>query len=729
MRLKYVMLLLTAIVAAPVVVAAQPLAERVPGDAVVYLAWQGYGSVGKEFEKSRLRAVVAEVNFRTMWDEYIPKMIAKIGEKDPKGAETMREFLKLAKPMWQHPTAMFLAGLGDEENANTPKLGLLCDAGDEADALMQTLQAMTKGESPKEAQLARDGNLVILTAGYHPAPFPFAAAQPVAGATPLARDGRFRAAMEQVVAEPVAAAYIDTERLITLLDKSIRNEHVNAQWERATKASGFESLRRFAWAGRFDNTGRWTSRQFFEAPAPRAGILGVFDAQPLDKQTLARIPATAGYAATFEFDVARLLTEVRNTIAAADKAGAQNFDKVMAAGSMAVGRNLQKDVFEPLGARWVMYSDANVAGNGPEGLVFVNRLDDPAKAQPALVTLTYSIANFANGALKRQGITVNVKKTTKEGVTVYAMELPQIAPSWAIKDGNLYVAMNADAVVKAATIGAAAGAGKTFADNEKFAALRKELLAVAGEKATVTGFEFADLPQTAPAMYQAYQEVLPRLNQMFASQGLPPMPDVLPPLEKLTPYLSPALKLNWSDATGWHAASISPFPGSAVLSNQQLSMSATGTTALGVAILLPSLNRARETANRVKCASNMRQIGQGMFLYANENKGKYPPDLGNLILTQDMTAEVFVCPSGTTTVPAEIRAGNVAGMAAWVNQNSPYVYLGNGLTSNAPPDTVLLYEKLEDHDQDGMNILFGDGHIEWQTIERAKQFIKPKGVD
>jgi len=52
-----------------------------------------------------------------------------------------------------------------------------------------------------------------------------------------------------------------------------------------------------------------------------------------------------------------------------------------------------------------------------------------------------------------------------------------------------------------------------------------------------------------------------------------------------------------------------------------------GIIALLISILLPSLNRARETANRVKCASNLRQIGQAVLLYSNDNKGAYPRSL------------------------------------------------------------------------------------------------------
>jgi prepilin-type processing-associated H-X9-DG protein len=44
-----------------------------------------------------------------------------------------------------------------------------------------------------------------------------------------------------------------------------------------------------------------------------------------------------------------------------------------------------------------------------------------------------------------------------------------------------------------------------------------------------------------------------------------------------------------------------------------------------ISLLLPSLNRARDTAKTLQCASNMRQLGMAMFIYVDENRGKYPP--------------------------------------------------------------------------------------------------------
>ena len=53
-----------------------------------------------------------------------------------------------------------------------------------------------------------------------------------------------------------------------------------------------------------------------------------------------------------------------------------------------------------------------------------------------------------------------------------------------------------------------------------------------------------------------------------------------------------------------------------------------GIIALLVAMLLPALQSAREQAQKVKCAANLRNIGQSIHMYSSENKGKLPQHAG-----------------------------------------------------------------------------------------------------
>lgn len=50
-----------------------------------------------------------------------------------------------------------------------------------------------------------------------------------------------------------------------------------------------------------------------------------------------------------------------------------------------------------------------------------------------------------------------------------------------------------------------------------------------------------------------------------------------------------------------------------------------GIIAVLVALLLPSLNTARNQAKRVNCLAHLQQCGQALVMYANQNKGMFPP--------------------------------------------------------------------------------------------------------
>ncbi|MBI4023434.1 MAG: prepilin-type N-terminal cleavage/methylation domain-containing protein [Verrucomicrobia bacterium] len=81
------------------------------------------------------------------------------------------------------------------------------------------------------------------------------------------------------------------------------------------------------------------------------------------------------------------------------------------------------------------------------------------------------------------------------------------------------------------------------------------------------------------------------------------------------------------------------------------------------ALLLPALKAAKESAHSAKCVSNLRQIGLGINLYADENDGLLPRHVGaglgqiwhqrlspyvNAPVTNiytDLTTTVFTCPS------------------------------------------------------------------------------------
>jgi len=111
--------------------------------------------------------------------------------------------------------------------------------------------------------------------------------------------------------------------------------------------------------------------------------------------------------------------------------------------------------------------------------------------------------------------------------------------------------------------------------------------------------------------------------------------------------------------------------------------------AILAALLLPSLSQAKEKAKRVKCISNLKQIGLAFRLFALDHEGYYPwhtlpsedgtfgPDAAFgwknfMAAAKELdTPKIIVCPSDATTISI---VNDWASFAGWTNQNRALSY-------------------------------------------------------
>ena len=139
---------------------------------------------------------------------------------------------------------------------------------------------------------------------------------------------------------------------------------------------------------------------------------------------------------------------------------------------------------------------------------------------------------------------------------------------------------------------------------------------------------------------------------------------------------------------------------------------------LGIVVngLLPGLDAYRD-GNPLKCSSNLRQIGLAMKMYANQFDNLFPSDFRGILLTQDITADVFVCPSSKTDrwISTQTKQAAADGVMNPTGHHCSYIYAGNGLRDDTiGADDVLAFEAQPNLGLTRHHycVLFGDGHAD-----------------
>ena len=192
----------------------------------------------------------------------------------------------------------------------------------------------------------------------------------------------------------------------------------------------------------------------------------------------------------------------------------------------------------------------------------------------------------------------------------------------------------------------------------------------------------------------------------------------------------PSAAFVWSDDNGVQMRGLSPFPGSTLLSISGMDMAAGGQSAMAtmaVGTLLPALGAASRNAQALQSASVLRQVCMGLMIYAEDNGGKFPDDLGQLTHDEILTAEIFVHPRSSESVPHDIRLWPKQRQRVWVNQVGDYVYVAPRLdirTIRNSHNTIVAFEALQFHYRGQVNAAFADGHVELVPLERVERHLE-----
>ena len=115
--------------------------------------------------------------------------------------------------------------------------------------------------------------------------------------------------------------------------------------------------------------------------------------------------------------------------------------------------------------------------------------------------------------------------------------------------------------------------------------------------------------------------------------------------------------------------------------------------------MLPFIRHTRKKLVRTECANNLSEIGLGLYIYAREHDGKFPPTLKTLYEEQylsDMT--LLDC-------PASKNIGTF---------DSPDYLYTTGLSVKDPSLDSLVEDKEGNHSGHGGSVMRVNGTVVWQ---------------
>jgi hypothetical protein len=663
---------------------AERLARLVPEDTLAYLATSGIDELKPAFDKTVMAQFANDPNVQSLIDKATALLIARVaGDANDPGKAAV---LDLAKSVYRLP---FLAGIAQRKAKDTPAAYgyVFVEAGPSRDkvvAALGKLEAMAgrgeivektvgsmkvyepnKQDDPpvywgwQESTLIlglNDPNHLAVKNLRARAGHPAAAAlsQLPAAGDALIMHADLRALHGLLLMAAAKADDPNVLRVVTTLSTQL----------------GLADLQTLALRVGFKDKGIATDGvlQTSYAKGPLLGLI-----RPADLSLLDAADANAISAAAWNIDLAGLYDVITQTVKAIGSAEEYaRFEKGLAEVEGRLGFKIRKDLLAGLSGPMALCSVEAPDSGLRSGATLVVQCRQPEAVDKALAALAKMAAEDSKGS-------VSVGATVQDGYTLHCVSPAQLTmlglmPTWVVAKDRLLLATNNRL---------AAQALRQFISG---APVKSPLRASASYK-QVCGrlpedpllVRYTDTAHHARLFLQALRPYWPLLTVAAARTGIQ-LPVALPTFDRIVDQLPPSGFTCWREQNGlrWHGEGPS-------IAGKGLAVAA---VAAGIA--MPAFARARGASEQAISMNNLKQIGLGCVMYADDHNGTFPPNLQTLVEKKLVSSEVLQPPTGRRV--------------------SRYVYIADQ-TAKTDTHNILVHEDPAQL-RGKACALFPDGHVE-----------------
>ncbi|MBU0638749.1 MAG: hypothetical protein KKB50_07790 [Planctomycetes bacterium] len=483
--------------------------------------------------------------------------------------------------------------------------------------------------------------------------------------------------------------YVDFPNLIAKGKRFIGDltEELPPLVDQAIEQLGLNSLRsKYVHVDHID--GRLRLASFAHVDGPYRGLLTLWKQKPLSDDDLKIVPQNAYWMSVFNLDLAGVWSEAKRIVAELAPDAVPAVDGALAMSAQMLGFSPTEDLLPAFGDTWAVFDAPDHGGILLTGTVLVAEVKDPEGLQAMLARLIEFCAPLAaqgNLALKRGQMKHNGH--TIDYVVVGRIACP-VAPAWGFVGDRCVFALFPQTAATAMKQVDSQTRGPSILDNPNFKAVRELLPRTAQSVGYLDSVYLTRLfyPLLLPLQTMGLS-MTTGTDTNSAALGL------LSPLPERVAGTTNSVSVTTTDDDGVLFVQV----GDA----SQLTM-AVGGVALATSTLLPSLSRARMQAKRTVSMANLRGLGQGCFIYAQDHDGKFPESPEQLVSLGMATEKMLNSPLDLPEVKS-------------------YVYIAGQKESNDSRN-VLAYEQLRD--DEGTCVLFLDGHSEFMPLPRFKQILR-----